>query len=71
MVSCSYLKFCEENQIQVQHFCVDLNQSALTLTDRIIKSSGYSFTPIHSRLFDSVNPEFKFDLIFFNPVKNH
>ena len=68
MVSCSFLESCHKNGIMNKHYCVDINDSALELTEKLIKSFYLEASFINSNLFDNVDNDLKLDLIFFNPV---
>jgi release factor glutamine methyltransferase len=63
-VSCSFLKLLDN---KVTHYCVDINESALSLTQGLLESCNLSAKVMRSDLFENLK-SLKFDIIIFNPV---
>ena len=60
---------CKKNEIKCDHYCLDINESALILTGNLLKTYNYEAKILNSCLFEKMPNDVKFDLIFFNPVK--
>lgn len=74
-VSCCFLnllkEISEEKYMNNKHYCVDVNQDALALTNNLINYYGFEANTIESNLFSKFNENkegIKFDVIIFNPV---
>lgn len=70
LVSACYLSYITENNIKLtNHTCVDINKDALNLTENLLKQYHLDSNAIvvESNLFQSIDANKVFDLIFFNP----
>ena len=60
---------CKKNVIKCDHYCIDINESALKLTGNLIKNYNFEAKILNSNIFEKIPNDVKFDLIFFNPVR--
>jgi release factor glutamine methyltransferase len=63
-VSCCFIMMMKK---ELNHFCVDINDSALKLTQGLFNNYKIKASIIKSDLFENLSST-KFDVILFNPV---
>jgi release factor glutamine methyltransferase len=66
-VSCCFVNQMNADEITVNHYCVDINDSALQLTEELFNNYNLKANVIKSDLFEKLD-DVVFDIIIFNPV---